>query len=170
MTGSPFEVVVVTYQSAPYIRPCLRSLRKTGGIVVVDNDSRDQTREIIAKEFPEVRLISARKNLGYARALNLGIAQTSSPIVVAANADTVFPAGSWRGWRAFSANTRAPAWPVHSRFFRMAPGNGVMELFTASAKPSRLSWVSPRSGKSRVGCLGAVSPADRELSVTWMAP
>jgi GT2 family glycosyltransferase len=94
MTGSPFEVVVVTYQSAPYIRPCLRSLRKTGGIVVVDNDSRDQTREIIAKEFPEVRLISARKNLGYARALNLGIAQTSSPIVVAANADTVFPAGS----------------------------------------------------------------------------
>lgn len=86
-----FEAVIVTYNSAEYIRPCLASLQKAGArIVIVDNSSFDETVSIIGKEFPEVRLISAKENLGYGKGLNLGIAKTSSPIILAANADTVF--------------------------------------------------------------------------------
>lgn len=94
MTELRFEAVVVTYQSAQHVRSCLNSLQTAAAIVVVDNDSHDGTREIIKKEFPEVRLISVGSNLGYGKALNLGIAKTSSPIVLAANADTIFPEGS----------------------------------------------------------------------------
>jgi len=94
MIELPFEAVVVTYQSAQYVRPCLSSFHNAASIVVVDNDSQDGTCDIIANEFPGVRLISAAANLGYGKALNLGISQTSSPIVVAANADTIFTEGA----------------------------------------------------------------------------
>src|SRR5256885_6863911 len=94
MTELRFEAVVVTYQSAKYVRSCLNSLHNAAGIVVIDNGSRDGSCEIIANEFPKVRLISAGANLGYGKALNLGISKTSSPIVFAANADTIFPEGS----------------------------------------------------------------------------
>lgn len=86
------EAVVVTYNSAAHIRPCLASLQvNVTRTVVVDNGSHDETINIISREFPEVKLISAGKNLGYGPALNLGITETISPYVLAANADTIFP-------------------------------------------------------------------------------
>jgi N-acetylglucosaminyl-diphospho-decaprenol L-rhamnosyltransferase len=90
-----FAGVVVTYNSAGHIRPCLASLRQAGvHVIAVDNGSCDETLRVIAEEFPEVELVSAGENLGYGMALNLGIAKTSSEVVLAANADTVFPEGS----------------------------------------------------------------------------
>jgi N-acetylglucosaminyl-diphospho-decaprenol L-rhamnosyltransferase len=90
-----FETVVVTYNSVGHIRPCLRSLQPAcTGIVVVDNGSSDNTQSVVQEEFPAVRLIPAGRNLGYGKALNLGIAQTRSSFVVAANADTIFPESS----------------------------------------------------------------------------
>ncbi len=89
------QAVVVTYNSAEHIRPCLRSLHEAGArIVAVDNGSRDETPAIIQQEFPEIHLVVAKKNLGYGAALNLGVTKTSSPLVLLANADTVFPAGA----------------------------------------------------------------------------
>lgn len=87
--------VIVTYNSAAHIRPCLHSLQlNTGRTVVVDNGSQDSTLEIIKTEFRDVKLIEAGENLGYGAALNLGIREASSPFVLGANADTVFRAGS----------------------------------------------------------------------------
>jgi len=90
-----FEAVVVTYNSADHIRACLTSLLKAGAhVIVVDNESRDGTLRIISEEFPEVLLIRSSENLGYSKALNVGISKTNSPFVLAANADTVFPKSS----------------------------------------------------------------------------
>lgn len=89
------HAVVVTYNSADHIRPCLRSLQEESArIVAVDNGSRDETLKIIQREFPEVHLVAAEKNLGYGPAINSGVTKTSSPLVLLANADTVFPAGA----------------------------------------------------------------------------
>jgi hypothetical protein len=89
------EAVVVTFNSAAHIRPCLASLGQSGArTVVVDNGSHDETLNIVRAEFPEVQLVSAGENLGYGKALNLGIAKTGCAFVLAANADTVFPEGS----------------------------------------------------------------------------
>ena len=56
-------------------------------VVVVDNASGDGTAEMVAAEFPEVRLTRSR-NLGFAAATNLGIAGGAAPFVLALNPDT----------------------------------------------------------------------------------
>jgi GT2 family glycosyltransferase len=89
------SAVVVTHNNAAHIRPSLSSLQKgTTDVIVIDNGSRDDTRSIVAHEFPRVRVIASDGNLGYGRALNRGIAETHGPYILAANADTFFPDGS----------------------------------------------------------------------------
>lgn len=92
MTGPKIEAVIVTYNSAMHIRPCLTSLElNNADTVVVDNGSKDETVAILKAEFPSVRVIASGENLGYGKALNRGIQETDSEFVLVANADTVFP-------------------------------------------------------------------------------
>ncbi len=68
-------IVVVTYNSAHVIEGLLDSVpaalgRLTGRVVVVDNDSRDDTREVVARR-PDVRLVRA-ENRGFAAGINAG--------------------------------------------------------------------------------------------------
>lgn len=69
-------VVIVSWNVAEPLRECLSALSHettVRRIVVVDNASRDQTCEIVAREFPGVLLIRNEENVGFARACNQGI-------------------------------------------------------------------------------------------------
>lgn len=94
MTAStaPVAVVIVTWNSATFIRGCLESLstleRRPSEIVVVDNASSDGTAAIVRGEFPEVRLIERGSNAGFCRPNNKGIQGTTSPFVLVLNPDT----------------------------------------------------------------------------------
>lgn len=104
MPTTEFAAVIVTYNSAGHIWLCLSSLQNaSASIVVVDNGSSDDTVSIIKRDFPGVWLIAANENLGYGKALNRGIAETRLPLVLAANADTVFPQGSMQALADFLA-------------------------------------------------------------------
>jgi N-acetylglucosaminyl-diphospho-decaprenol L-rhamnosyltransferase len=71
--------VIVTYNSANVLGGCLRSLSEQGAplaaVVVADNASRDNTREIAedSADLP-VRFVELGRNAGYAAAINAGIA------------------------------------------------------------------------------------------------
>jgi len=56
-------------------------------VLVVDNDSRDGTIEML-REFPEVELIEARRNLGLAAATNVAIKRSGGQYFLALNPDT----------------------------------------------------------------------------------
>lgn len=76
--GIEVSILVVAWNASRFISGCLASLETaTGGlameIVVVDNASSDDTAEIIRRDFPGVRLIESKKNLGFAKGNNLGI-------------------------------------------------------------------------------------------------
>jgi N-acetylglucosaminyl-diphospho-decaprenol L-rhamnosyltransferase len=94
MTGHRrgLDVVVVSWRCAPLLRRCLESLRDLPTlplhVVVVDNASRDGTVEMVGAEFPEVELVEAPRNLGFAAATNIGIRRTGSAYVLALNPDT----------------------------------------------------------------------------------
>ncbi|HEY7060259.1 MAG TPA: glycosyltransferase family 2 protein [Chloroflexota bacterium] len=71
-------VVIVSYNSARVLPGCLQSLRAQGPSVavttiVVDNGSRDGTRELVRREFPDVRLVEAPRNGGFSYGTNLGL-------------------------------------------------------------------------------------------------
>ena len=83
-------VIIVTYNSAQFIRPCLASLAQSGAdIIVVDNGSVDDTREIV-RAHPRVELIEASANLGYGKAMNLIALKTKHPYMILSNADVVY--------------------------------------------------------------------------------
>jgi N-acetylglucosaminyl-diphospho-decaprenol L-rhamnosyltransferase len=85
------EVVVVTYNSAKHIPTCLESIAANGArALIVDNSSTDETLAIVREHFPEATVLPAGENLGYARAMNLGFAQTQGEFVVFSNADVVY--------------------------------------------------------------------------------
>ncbi len=70
--------VVVTYNGSKWIRQCIGSLVESNypvNIIVVDNDSTDDTVEIIKKEFSQVDLIMSSENLGFGKANNLAISK-----------------------------------------------------------------------------------------------
>jgi GT2 family glycosyltransferase len=89
---APVAVVIVTWNSAPFVGACLQSLRAftrpPEETVVVDNGSTDGTQAIVREGFPEVRLIETGVNAGFCRANNLGIEQSASPFVLVLNPDT----------------------------------------------------------------------------------
>ncbi|MBL0748512.1 glycosyltransferase family 2 protein [Nocardioides baculatus] len=80
-------VVVVTYNSADVLESCLASVRHAGAaevvlteVVVVDNDSRDETLALAdgIADLP-VRVVRLGANLGYAAGINAGVAALSAP-------------------------------------------------------------------------------------------
>jgi hypothetical protein len=85
-------VIIVTYNSAGWIRACLHSVyahlgRLVGDVVVVDAESRDQTADIVASEFPGVRLIHCR-NRGFGYANNTALMTCNARYVLFLNPDT----------------------------------------------------------------------------------
>ena len=69
--------IIVSWNNEREIRDCLSSINRFTStpfkIIVVDNLSSDDTRNIIRKEFPQVELIESNENLGFAKANNLGM-------------------------------------------------------------------------------------------------
>lgn len=87
---SSISVVVISYNSEKFLKENIESLlsqtESFSRIVIVDNNSTDRSCEIIS-EFREVSLIELDKNIGYSAALNRGIRETNSDLVLAANSD-----------------------------------------------------------------------------------
>lgn len=85
-------VVVVTYQSAGEIGRCLDALRDSNlplAVVLVDNASTDRTLEEIGDHAQgmRVRIVRNRSNVGFAKAVNAGIALASTEFVLVLNPD-----------------------------------------------------------------------------------
>lgn len=100
MSDAPsLAIIIVTYNVRDEIGGCLASLAdRTASfpatITVVDNGSRDGTVERVRKQWPDVGVIEAGENLGFARANNVGIRSTTSEFVLLLNPDTVVRPGA----------------------------------------------------------------------------
>jgi GT2 family glycosyltransferase len=93
------SIVIVTFNSIADLDTCLASITQSRHridyeLVAVDNASQDGTPAYLRERWPGVRLIEAGANLGFAKANNLGIRQTSGELVLLLNPDTVVPAGA----------------------------------------------------------------------------
>jgi GT2 family glycosyltransferase len=89
------SVIIVVWNAKKYVLECLGSLREhcaqvCSEVIVVDNDSTDGTPELVAEMFPEFKLIRNPENLGFAKANNIGIAQSSGNYICLVNSDVKF--------------------------------------------------------------------------------
>lgn len=93
------SVLIVNWNSREELRNCLDSLRlfpptQKHEIIVVDNQSTDGSAELVASSFPEVHLLQAGKNLGYAAGNNLAFSVATGEWLLTLNPDTVVPKGA----------------------------------------------------------------------------
>lgn len=89
------SVVIVVWNAKKYVLECLESLREHCAkvcweVIVVDNASTDGSAELVAERFPEFKLIRNPENFGFAKANNIGIAQSSGDYVCLVNSDVKF--------------------------------------------------------------------------------
>ena len=95
-------IVIVSYNVRSLLTKCIDSVHLalrglSGDIVVVDNCSKDDTVEYLQKHYPDVQLIVNQDNVGFAKANNQAIRQTSSEYVLLLNPDTVVYEPTIRG-------------------------------------------------------------------------
>lgn len=95
------EIVVVSWNTLELTRDCLKSLfadldrsRLVYRVWIVDNCSADGSAAMIRAEFPQVVLIENNENVGFARANNQVLRQTTAPLQLLLNSDTVIHQGA----------------------------------------------------------------------------
>lgn len=96
------SIIIVSYNSKEFIKKCLNSLLASGHnltikIIAVDNASQDGSIDLIRKDFPEIKIISNIRNLGYAKACNQGIEKAEGRYFFILNPDTKLSGGSLEG-------------------------------------------------------------------------
>ncbi len=87
------SIIIVTWNSEEFIRNCLDSIflslvNFTSEVIVVDNNSSDETAKIVEQLYPQVNLIQNKENLGYAKGNNQGIEESRGEYVLLLNPDT----------------------------------------------------------------------------------
>lgn len=97
---SDLSVLIVNWNVAPLLRRCLASIVASPGvtldparpgihteIIVIDNASSDESRAMLVREFPEVRVIANGVNVGFTRANNQGLEVARGRAVLFLNPD-----------------------------------------------------------------------------------
>jgi len=96
VTAPAMGVAVVSYNTVGLLRRCLATVLAdtTGPVLVVDNQSRDGSPDMVRREFPGVRLRAEQDNRGYGAAANLAVAELDTAYVLLLNADTELTRGA----------------------------------------------------------------------------
>lgn len=92
------SIIIPLWNGRRYIEPCLTAVLEQDysplEVIVVDNASEDGSADLVAKNFPEVKLIRNQQNLGFSGGCNIGLKIAQGDVLVLLNQDTqVYP-----GW------------------------------------------------------------------------
>ena len=89
---SEVSIIIPNYNGGSFIRDCIDSLKiqsyRDFEIIVVDNDSKDGSADIVENEYKDVRSKRLDQNYGFSRAVNEGLRMSGSPFVLLLNSDT----------------------------------------------------------------------------------
>ena len=68
-------IIIATYNALPWLSKCLESA-KSYGIIVVDNNSTDETVNFIKENYPSITILPQKENMGFGQANNIGLSYT----------------------------------------------------------------------------------------------
>src|SRR3990172_1320883 len=88
------SVIIVNHNTRQLLSECLQSLQKQEGglslqVICVDNASSDGSPEMAEQSFPQVHCIRNRKNEGFAKPNNQGLAVAKGHYCLLLNSDTI---------------------------------------------------------------------------------
>jgi N-acetylglucosaminyl-diphospho-decaprenol L-rhamnosyltransferase len=99
------SIVILNYNTREHLRTCLESIAREGSttlsdgsfdaeVLVVDNASHDGSADMVAAEFPNVRLIRSPRNGGFAYGNNQALRVSRGDTILILNPDALLPRGS----------------------------------------------------------------------------
>jgi GT2 family glycosyltransferase len=87
------SVIILSWNGETYLPDCLNAVMAQSHapheVILVDNASTDGSVELVAANFPQVRIICNDENLGFAGGMNVGLKEATGDIAVLLNQDTV---------------------------------------------------------------------------------
>ncbi|MDX9835207.1 MAG: glycosyltransferase family 2 protein [Desulfobulbus sp.] len=101
------SIIIISYNTREMTLACLHSVYEqtkeiSFELIVVDNDSKDNSAQAITKGFPDLNLISSKENIGFARANNLAAEIAKGDFLLLLNPDTVVLNGAIQKLLAFA--------------------------------------------------------------------
>lgn len=86
-------VVVPNYNGIEFVENCFQALYQEQeqikfDMILVDNGSKDGSREFVERKYKEVKVIPLGRNTGFCTAVNVGIKAAVTPYVILLNNDT----------------------------------------------------------------------------------
>jgi GT2 family glycosyltransferase len=101
------SVVILNYNVRFFLEQCVLSVEKAlqnleGEIIVVDNNSPDDSCKMMKQRFPHIKLIENKDNTGFPKGNNIGIATAKGKYLCILNPDTVVAEDTFEKLLAFS--------------------------------------------------------------------
>ena len=88
------SVIILNYNAEKFLRQTLKSVQMQKGItvetIVVDNNSSDNSRQMVKKEFPKVKWVQRNTSLGFSAGNNAGLPFAHAETILFLNPDASF--------------------------------------------------------------------------------
>ncbi|MCH4551277.1 glycosyltransferase family 2 protein [Aestuariibaculum lutulentum] len=104
------SIVILNYNVRYFLELCLKSVQAAvtdidAEIIVVDNNSEDDSCKMVKELFPEVKLIENKENYGFSKGNNIGVAKAKGEYICILNPDTVVAEDTFSKLLSFADNT-----------------------------------------------------------------
>ena len=87
------SIIILNYNAGNLLIDCVSSIQKSNysnyEIILVDNISKDNSHKKCKENFPTIKLIENKENLGYCEGNNVGLRVAKGEYVVVLNPDTI---------------------------------------------------------------------------------
>ncbi|MEZ4838083.1 glycosyltransferase family 2 protein [Flavobacterium sp.] len=88
------SVIILNYNVRYFLEQCVLSVQASlqdidGEIIVIDNNSSDDSCQMMKTRFPHIKLIENKENTGFPKGNNIGVAQARGEYICILNPDTV---------------------------------------------------------------------------------
>ncbi len=87
------SVIILNYNVQYFLEQCIKSVQRAtknidAEIIVVDNNSSDNSCKLVKSNFPDVTLLENKKNVGFSKANNQAVAVANGEYICILNPDT----------------------------------------------------------------------------------
>lgn len=94
------SIIIPNWNGLHLLKKCIPSVIKAVSaygddveIIVVDNGSSDGSVDYLQSNFPQIRIIALKQNLGFTAAMNIGIKEAKGEIIIGLNNDVIVEEG-----------------------------------------------------------------------------